>query len=51
MRGRAESEGDRDGKGPGMNRRARVNYMHCRTSRGSLQARRNKIDDTVDPEC
>ncbi|KAF8426002.1 hypothetical protein EV426DRAFT_715912 [Tirmania nivea] len=32
-------------------RKARVNYVHCRTGKGNLQARRAKLDDTVDPTC
>jgi len=44
-------------KGTGMgrvirwNRKAHINYVHCRTGKGNLQAWRNVIDDTVDPKC
>ncbi|KAF8441147.1 hypothetical protein BGX38DRAFT_823305 [Terfezia claveryi] len=30
-------------------RKARVNYVHCRTGKGNLQSWRNKLDDSVDP--
>jgi len=38
------------GRVVGWNRRARVNYVHCRTSKGNPQAWRHKLDDSVDPE-
>ncbi|KAF8421831.1 hypothetical protein EV426DRAFT_671790 [Tirmania nivea] len=32
-------------------RKARLNYVHCRTGKGNLQSWRAKLDDTVDPTC
>ncbi|KAF8418709.1 hypothetical protein EV426DRAFT_311223 [Tirmania nivea] len=32
-------------------RKARVNYVHCRTGKWNLQSWRAKLDDTVDPTC
>ncbi|KAF8415966.1 hypothetical protein EV426DRAFT_711761 [Tirmania nivea] len=32
-------------------RKARSNYVHCRTGKGNLQSWRAKLDDTVDPTC
>ncbi|KAF8416879.1 hypothetical protein EV426DRAFT_703220 [Tirmania nivea] len=32
-------------------RKARVNYVHCRTGKGNLQSWRAKLDDTGDPTC
>jgi len=30
-------------------RKARVNYVYCRTGKDNLQAWQNKIGDTIDP--
>jgi len=43
------------GKGIGRvvrwNRKARVNYVHCRTGKGNLQVWRHKVDSTINPTC
>jgi len=44
-------------KGTGMgrvvkwNRKARVNYVHCWTGKGNLQAWRHKLDGSTDLKC
>ena len=32
-------------------RKARVLYVYCRTSKGNLQSWRNKLDEANDPSC
>ncbi|KAF8418742.1 hypothetical protein EV426DRAFT_720464 [Tirmania nivea] len=32
-------------------RKARLNYVHCRTGKGNLQSWHAQLDDTVDPTC
>lgn len=51
---RRKREAERRVMGAGMGRVvgwSRVNYVHCRTGKGNLQAWRAKLDDTVDPTC
>lgn len=43
--------GARSGRVVRWERRARVNYVNCRTGKGNLQSWRAKLDDMVDPIC
>jgi len=49
--GRGEGEGGRMGRVVKWNRKARVNYVHCRTGEGNLQAWRHRLDDDNPEEC
>ena len=50
-------EAERRVRGTGMgrvvrwNRKARVNYVHCRTGKRNLQVWRHKLDTTINPTC